>query len=109
MDLGVLIPNGDPVRLLVCVVKQLDLTPLYEAYTAYCERRRREEAYREREAADRGAGKLVTADEAEGTDTRTGRGAEKKKDGRPPCDKERLLLRRCGKRHETSLHVRFRF
>jgi hypothetical protein len=59
MDVGVLIPKDDSVRLLVFVLKQLDLTPLYEAYNAYGERRRREEAAREREAAQRGAGALV--------------------------------------------------
>jgi hypothetical protein len=47
MDVGVLIPPDDPVRLLAFVLKQLDLNPLYEAYTAYCERRRREGAGRE--------------------------------------------------------------
>jgi replication-associated recombination protein RarA len=51
------------VRLLVFVLKQLDLNPLYEVYNAYCERRRREQADREREAAEQGAGKLIEADE----------------------------------------------
>jgi transposase len=91
MDIGVLIPQDDSVRLLVYVLKQLDLTPLYEAYAAYCQRRRREEAAREREAAERDAGELVTADETGSTDTRPDRGAEKKKDGRPPCDILALL------------------
>jgi transposase len=86
MDVGVLIPKGDSVRLLVFVLKQLDLTPLYEAYNAYCERRRREEAVRECGSAERDAGQLIAADETEGTDIRPGREAEKKKDGRPPCD-----------------------
>jgi hypothetical protein len=40
MDSGVLIPPDDPVRLPVFVLKRLDLNPLYEAYTAYCEKRR---------------------------------------------------------------------
>jgi hypothetical protein len=31
MDVGVLIPKDDSVRLLVCVLKQLNLKPLYEA------------------------------------------------------------------------------
>jgi hypothetical protein len=83
MDSGVLIPPDDPVRLPVFVLKRLDLNPLYEAYSAYCERRRREQAGREREAAERGAGKLI---EAEGKDTQPGRRVEKKKDGWPPCD-----------------------
>jgi hypothetical protein len=85
MDSGVLIPPDDSVRLPVFVLKRLDLTPLYEAYSAYSERRRREQAGREREAAERGAGKLIAADEAGGKDTRPDRRAEKKKDGRPPC------------------------
>jgi transposase len=86
MDVGVLIPPNDSVRLVVLVLEQLDVQPLYEAYDAYCERRRREAAARERQAAERGAGELVTADAAEGTDRQPGRGREKKKDGRPPCD-----------------------
>jgi transposase len=86
MDVGVLIPQDDSVRLLVFVLKQLDLKPLYEAYNAYGEKRRREEAEREREAAERGAGTLVAADEGEGTNARPDRRAEKKKAGRPPCD-----------------------
>jgi hypothetical protein len=86
MDSGVLIPPDDPARLLVFILKRLDLNPLYEAYSAYRERRRREQAEREREAAERGDGKLIAADEGEGKDTQPGRGAEKKKDGRPPCD-----------------------
>jgi hypothetical protein len=56
LDVGVLIPPDDSVRLLVFVLKQLDLTPLYEAYNAYCESRRREQA-------ERDAGKLIAADE----------------------------------------------
>jgi transposase len=91
MDVGVLIPQGDSVRLLAYVLKQLDLTPLYEAYAAYCQRRRREEAARERKAAERGAGTLIRAGEAEGTDTRPIGQAGKKKDGRPPCDILTLL------------------
>jgi hypothetical protein len=83
MDVGVLIPSDDSVRLLVFVLKQLDLPPLYEAYSAYCEKRRKEQAGREREAAERGDGKLI---EAERKDTRPDRRVEKKKDGRPPCD-----------------------
>ncbi|MDR2245562.1 MAG: hypothetical protein LBE17_02625 [Treponema sp.] len=80
-----LIPPDAPVRLLlVFILKRLDLNPLCGAYTAYRERRRREQADREREAAERGAGKLAVADEGEGKDTRTDRRAEKKKDGRPP-------------------------
>jgi hypothetical protein len=61
MDVGVLIPKDDSVRLLAHVLKQLDLTPLYEAYAAYYQRRRREEAAREREreAAERDAGELA--------------------------------------------------
>jgi hypothetical protein len=55
MDSGVLIPQNDPARFLVFILKQLDLNPLYEAYNAYCEKRRREQAEREREAAERGA------------------------------------------------------
>jgi hypothetical protein len=42
MDAGVLIPPDDSVRLLVFVLKQLNLKPLYEAYAAYGEQRRRE-------------------------------------------------------------------
>ncbi|MDR0759368.1 MAG: hypothetical protein LBF74_04575 [Treponema sp.] len=68
MDVGVLIPPDDSVRLLVFVLKQLDLTPLYEAYNLYCERRRREQADRKRNAAERDVGKLPV-DEAESTDT----------------------------------------
>jgi hypothetical protein len=34
MNVGVLIPPDDPVRLPVFVLKQLDLNPLYEAYNA---------------------------------------------------------------------------
>jgi hypothetical protein len=83
IDVGVLIPPDDPVRLLVFILKQLDLNPLYEAYNAYCERRRREQSGREREAAEQGAGTLI---EAERKDTQPGRGDEKKKDGRPSCD-----------------------
>jgi transposase len=86
MNVGVLIPSDDSVRLLVFVLKQLDLTPLYEAYSAYRERRRREQADRERKAAERDAGKLAVADEAERKDTQPGRRAEKKKDGRTACD-----------------------
>jgi transposase len=86
MDVGVLIPQDDSVRLLMLVLKQLDLAPLYQAYTVYCERRRREEAERERSVAERGAGTLVTTDEAEGRDPHPGGRVEKKKDGRPPCD-----------------------
>jgi hypothetical protein len=86
MDAGVLIPPDDSVRLLVFVLKQLELNPLYEAYNAYCERRRREQADRKRKAAERGAGKLIATDEAERADTLPGRRTEKKKDGRPPCD-----------------------
>jgi transposase len=85
MDVGVLIPKDDSVRLLMLVLKQLDLNPLYQAYTVYCERRRKEEAERERGAAERGAGTLVTA-EVEGRDPHPGGRSEKKKDGRPPCD-----------------------
>jgi hypothetical protein len=48
MDVGVLILPDDPVRLLVFVLKQLDLNPLYEAYIAYCEKRRREQTDQER-------------------------------------------------------------
>jgi hypothetical protein len=79
------------VRLLVFILKRLDLNPLYEAYSAYCERRRREQADRERKAAERDAGKLALADEAERKDTQPGRRAEKKKDGRPPRDIAVLL------------------
>jgi transposase len=91
LDVGVLIPPDDSVRLLVFVLKQLDLTPLYEAYNAYCESRRREQTGRERKAAERDAGKLIAADEGEGKDTRQDLRAEKKKDGRPPCDIEAVL------------------
>jgi hypothetical protein len=59
---------------------------LYEAYNAYYEKRRREQAERERKVAERGTGKLAVADEAERKDTQPDRGAEKKKDERPPCD-----------------------
>jgi hypothetical protein len=59
INVGVLIPPDDSVRLLVFVLKWLDLNPLYEAYSAYYERRRREQAEREREAAERGDGKLT--------------------------------------------------
>jgi hypothetical protein len=86
MDVGVLIPPDDPVWLLVFVLKRLDLTPLYEAYSAYREKRRREQAGRERKAAERGAGKLAMLDEGEGKDTQPDRRDEKKKDGRPPRD-----------------------
>jgi hypothetical protein len=67
------------------------LNPLYEAYNAYCEKWQREQAEREREAAERGAGKLAVADKAERKDTRQGRRTEKKKDGRSPCDIAVLL------------------
>jgi hypothetical protein len=40
MDSGVLIPPEDPVRLPAFVLKRLDLNPLYEAYSAYREKRR---------------------------------------------------------------------
>jgi transposase len=86
MDVGVLIPADDSVRLPVFVLKQLNLTPLYEAYAAYGEKRRREKAAREREAAERGAGRLAVADEAEAAVPPPDRKREKKKDGRPPCD-----------------------
>jgi hypothetical protein len=52
MDAGVLIPKDDSVRLLLFVRTQLDLKPLYEAHDAYREGRRREEAVRERKAAN---------------------------------------------------------
>jgi hypothetical protein len=42
MDVGVLILQNDSVRLLVFALKQLNVKPLYEAYTAYGEKRRRE-------------------------------------------------------------------
>jgi hypothetical protein len=48
-----------------------------------CKEAGREQADREREAAEQGAGKLI---EAERKDTRPDRRAEKKKDGRAPCD-----------------------
>jgi hypothetical protein len=70
MNVGVLIPPDDPVRLPVFVLKRLDLNPLYEAYNAYREKQRREQAGREREAVERGAGKLI---EAERKDTRPDR------------------------------------
>ena len=41
IDVGVLIPQNDSVRLLVFVLKQLNVKPLYEAYSAYGETRRR--------------------------------------------------------------------
>jgi hypothetical protein len=41
MDVGVLIPSDDSVRLPAFVLKRLDLNPLYEAYSAYREKRRR--------------------------------------------------------------------
>jgi hypothetical protein len=47
MDVGVLIPPDDSVRLLVFILKRLDLNPLYEAYTAYREKRRKEQADRD--------------------------------------------------------------
>jgi hypothetical protein len=50
INVGVLIPPDDSVRLLVFVLKRLDLTPLYEAYNACCEKRRKEQTGREREA-----------------------------------------------------------
>jgi hypothetical protein len=59
MDVGVLIPKDDSVRLLLFVLAQLALKPLYEAYNAYREQRRREDAARERTAAEQGAGELV--------------------------------------------------
>jgi transposase len=86
MDVGVLIPKDDSVRLLLFVLAQLDLKPLYDAYDAYCEGRRREEAARERTAAEQGAGELLAADEAEHPDMQPNRSTEKKKEGRPPCD-----------------------
>ncbi|MDR1411417.1 MAG: hypothetical protein LBI91_04355, partial [Spirochaetaceae bacterium] len=64
MDVGVLIPDDDSVRLLVFVLKQLDLSALYEAYAEYCERRRMAEAERERQKAERGTGVLVAVDDA---------------------------------------------
>ena len=91
MDIGVLIPPDDSVRLLVCVLKQLNLNPLYEAYAAYGEKRRREEAARERKAAERGAGTLPAADEAETAAPQPCREREKKKDGRPPWDMRVVL------------------
>jgi transposase len=86
MDVGVLIPQDDSVRLLAFVLKQLDLKPLYEAYDGYGERRRREDAARKREGEERGAGDLVAADERESADSHQCGGPEKKKAGRPPCD-----------------------
>jgi hypothetical protein len=56
MDVGVLIPKDDSVRLPPFVLKRLDLPPLYEAYGAYGEKRRREEAARKREGEERGEG-----------------------------------------------------
>ncbi|MDR1445018.1 MAG: hypothetical protein LBI94_09095 [Treponema sp.] len=64
MDVGVLIPNDDSVRLLVFVLKQLDLSALYEAYAEYREKRRKAEAERERREAERGTGVLAAADDA---------------------------------------------
>jgi putative IMPACT (imprinted ancient) family translation regulator len=66
VDAGVPIPKDDPVRLLPFVLSRFDLSPLYEAYDAYGEKRRREEVTRKREGAERGAGGLIAA---EGTDT----------------------------------------
>jgi transposase len=86
MDVGVLIPKDDSVRLPAFVLKQLDLKPLYEAYEVYGEKRRREEAARKREGEERGVGELVAAVGGEGADTQPGGGPKKKKEGRPPCD-----------------------
>jgi hypothetical protein len=83
MDVGVLIPPDDPARLLVFILKRLDLNPLYEAYTAYRERRRREQAERERKAAERGDGKLIAADEAERKDAQPGGRRKRRTGGRP--------------------------
>jgi hypothetical protein len=82
MDVGVLIPPDDPVRLLAFVLKQLDVNPLYEAYAAYFKKRRKEQADREREAAEHGAGKLI---EAERKDTQAGGGRRKRKTGGRPA------------------------
>jgi hypothetical protein len=64
MDVGVLIPKDDSVRLLAFVLQQLDMQPLYEAYDAYCERRRREEGARKREREERGKEELAMAEGA---------------------------------------------
>jgi hypothetical protein len=64
MDAGVLIPNDDSVRLLAFVLKRLDVSALYEAYTEYREKRRKAEAERKRTEAESGTGVLVAADEA---------------------------------------------
>jgi hypothetical protein len=66
----------------VFVLKQLDLNPLYEAYAAYCEKRRKEQSGREREAAERGTGNLI---KAEGKDAQPGRRRRKRKTGGRPA------------------------
>jgi hypothetical protein len=53
MDVGVLIPNDDSVRLLVYVLQQLDLRFLYEAYNGYREEQRRREAERKAPAVEK--------------------------------------------------------
>jgi hypothetical protein len=74
MNVGVLIPKDDSISLLAFVLTQLDLRPVYEAYDACREKRRREEAARKRKAAERGAGELAVADETESADTQSDRG-----------------------------------
>jgi transposase len=83
MDVGVLIPNDDSVRLLFWLLRQLNLSALHEAYAAYREMRRKAEAVREREAAGRGTEALWEAEEAEAAGNDAG---AKKRAGRPPCD-----------------------
>ena len=87
-----LIPKDDSVRLLVFVLSHINLRALYEAYNAYCERRRRDCAEREHKAAEQNTGELAAwepgsrLDEAERGNAHAGGSADKKKDGRPHCD-----------------------
>jgi secreted protein with Ig-like and vWFA domain len=57
----VLIPPDDSVRLLAFVLKQLDLSPLYQAYDRYRAKQQKGEAARRRTAADRETGVLFAS------------------------------------------------
>ena len=85
MDVGVLIPGDDSVRLLIYVLRQLDLSALYEAYEEYGEKRRRAEVCKEGASAQR-ENELIPANENGGTGSNAPWNTGKKKEGRPPCD-----------------------
>jgi transposase len=53
LDVGILIARDDPVRLLLWMLKQLDLSGIEKAYQEYCQRRRVK--YHEREKRENGA------------------------------------------------------